>query len=75
MTAIVDGLPTLPFEVRQHGKLNSWRLHSVLKSTVESLPAAQVRLACAHNGFDLNMIQMEVEGRTVHRQGDSGETD
>ena len=34
----------------------------MLKSTVTSLPAAPVRLACAHNGFDLNVIQMEVGG-------------
>ena len=36
-------------------------LRDMLKSTVESLPAAPVCLACAHNEFDLNMIQMEVE--------------
>ena len=34
----------------------------MLKSTVESLPAAPALLACAHNGFYLNVIQMEVEG-------------
>ena len=48
-------------------------LRNMLKSTVESLPAAPVHLDCAHNGFDLNMIRMEVEGRIVHRQGGSGE--
>ena len=37
-------------------------LRDMLKSTVDSLPAAPVRLACTHNGFDLNLIQMEVEG-------------
>ena len=33
----------------------------MLKSTVSSLPAAPVRLARAHNGFDLNVIQMKVK--------------
>ena len=30
----------------------------MLKSTVTSLPAAPVCLACAHNGFDLTVMQM-----------------
>ena len=38
-------------------------LRDMLKSTVTSLPAAPVRLACAHNGFDLKVIQVEVEGK------------
>ena len=37
-------------------------LRDMLKPTVESLPAAPVRLACAYNGFEFNMIQMDVEG-------------
>ena len=41
----------------------------MLKPTVTSLPAARVRLACAHNGFDLNVIQMEVEGENNRPTG------
>ena len=37
-------------------------LWDALKSTMTSLPAAPVRLASAHNEFDLSVIQMEVEG-------------
>ena len=32
------------------------------QSTVSSLPAAPVKLACAQTKFNLNVIQMEVEG-------------
>ena len=37
-------------------------LRSMLKSTVSSLPAAPIKLACAQTKFDLNVIQMEGEG-------------
>ena len=35
-------------------------LRDMFKSTVTSLPAAPVR---AHNGFDFNEMQMEVDGK------------
>ena len=47
----------------------------MLKSTVTSLPAAPVHLAFAHNGFDINLIQMEVAGRLVDQRVDSCNND
>ena len=40
--------------------LKYWR--DMLKSTVPSFPAAPVRSTCAHNGFDLDVIQIKVGG-------------
>ena len=37
-------------------------LGDMLSSTMSSLPAAPVKLACAHNGFDLNVVQIKAEG-------------
>ena len=37
-------------------------LRDMLKLTVSSLPAAPVKFACAQTKFDLNVVQMEVEG-------------
>ena len=43
-------------------------LRDVLKSTVSSVPAAPVRLACAQTKFDLNLMQVEVGGGETHRK-------
>ena len=45
----------------------------MLSSTMSSLPDAPVTFACAHKGFDLNVVQMEVEERD--QQAGSGAND
>ena len=40
-------------------------LRDMFSSTMSSLPDAPIKLACAHNGFDLNVVQMEEEGERL----------
>ena len=50
-------------------------LRDMLKSTVSSLPAAPVKLACAQTKFDLNVIQVVVGGRLTNLHADSDARD